>query len=317
MINTSWFLTKNGLIFSRCAVMAASISSFTGYVGLHSWFLDNYRKVFQFYSSGFEKPLSSELVSLSKEVLEESNLTEKQKESFKFFMVCGFDTFHAGSTQLNTGGLVGLPNHFNYTKEDDVEKHAIKLQNNSSVHWSTRAGQSLLDSLVLSRAAQKFATAREIHYCTTSYVYAYGVGGTIAITAAYLLGNGLAVRFQLYRLPLKLRAALYSICGSLGLFLFVTTKDAASQYWDGYADRTAAKTSSEYLNGGIEYYEKCLKRNVALRTLMGEEGEKYFTWHGNRKTFIRAVTLPLTVRLDNLKAMKAKEQQILESIEAN
>lgn len=311
MNKAGWFLTKQGMIFTRSVVLATSTGSFIGYLGLHTYFLDNYRKIFQFYSSGWEKPLSAEIQQLANDVLKECTLTEKERKAIKFFAVCGFDTFHAGSTELKTGGIVGIPNHFNYKELDDIEKPSIRLLNNTQVRWSTKPGQDLADSLILSQKAQKFAIARDIHYCTTNYVYAYGLAASMFIITSYLLGNGIAVKFNLYRLHRKIRTPVYMLCGTLGLLVFYMTKDALSQYWDKYADRTASQTSSDYLEGGIEYYEKSLKRNVAMRTLLGKYGEKVFTYHGNKRTFIRTTSLPLTVRLDNLKMlMKEREYKL-------
>lgn len=47
------------------------------------------------------------------------------------------------------------------------------------------------------------------------------------------------------------------------------------------ADEQAANVSPSYAEGGLEFYEKILQRNTALRQLMGKEGEKLYTIFGN------------------------------------
>ena len=53
--------------------------------------------------------------------------------------------------------------------------------------------------------------------------------------------------------------------------------------------------------GGIEFYNKMLERNMALRSLMGLDGKKYYTPSGNaiRKRTLETV-VHLTERRKNL-----------------
>lgn len=46
-------------------------------------------------------------------------------------------------------------------------------------------------------------------------------------------------------------------------------------------DGAAAAMGMSYMEGGVEFYSKILGRNVALRQLMGKDGEKLYTVMGN------------------------------------
>ena len=56
----------------------------------------------------------------------------------------------------------------------------------------------------------------------------------------------------------------------------------------------------DFAEGGIEYYQKLLARNRALRELLGDEGRRRFTPEGNYKTsianWIEDLTIPAVHR---------------------
>ncbi|KAH8010236.1 hypothetical protein HPB51_026288 [Rhipicephalus microplus] len=83
--------------------------------------------------------------------------------------------------------------------------------------------------------------------------------------------------------------------------VYIGFKDAMSQYWDKKADSVAASLGRDYVEGGVEYYEKLLQRNRALRELLGDEGRKYYTSKGNIDRIIRSDHVPITHRLEGLK----------------
>ena len=62
---------------------------------------------------------------------------------------------------------------------------------------------------------------------------------------------------------------------------YVVVKDALNRYKDREVDRRAAKISSKYIPGVVEYYEKVLQSNIALRELEGEGGRSSYTGKGD------------------------------------
>lgn len=52
-------------------------------------------------------------------------------------------------------------------------------------------------------------------------------------------------------------------------------------------------TPTEFIDTGIAFYDKLLKKNVALRNL---SGENIYTASGNENYMLRQKSLPLTIR---------------------
>lgn len=59
------------------------------------------------------------------ETVTEVGVSLKGPEMIKFFSAFGFDVFRAGSLKLRTGAIIGVPRHFNYKSEYDIEKQDI------------------------------------------------------------------------------------------------------------------------------------------------------------------------------------------------
>lgn len=305
---TAWFLTDTGRKVCNAGVLVLSAGSFAAYVAQHTVFLDKYKDLVQMYSMGVEKPLKKEIKERAEKVLAECKLTDRESSLARFFTVFGFDTFHAGSMYTKMGTIIGLPNHFNYNSKEEIDHSKIQIYNNSEPKWTSAAGQELLDSLILSENAQKFAIAREIHYGTTSYIYVYGGLFSISISSSYCLGSALSSKYRIRLARMPIRLMLYTLCGLLGFGVFITLKDSVTLYWDKYADKMAALTGNGYIEGGIEYYQKVLQRNRALRHLMGDYGKKVYTTTGNDELLLRMPHLPYTNRLDFLHQLKADKK---------
>ena len=64
-------------------------------------------------------------------------------------------------------------------------------------------------------------------------------------------------------------------------FSYFITKDAYNRYIEKELDARAAGISPDYAEGGVEYYNKLLQRNIALRELLGEEGRSQYTMRGD------------------------------------
>ncbi|KAF7417840.1 hypothetical protein HZH68_000493 [Vespula germanica] len=64
---------------------------------------------------------------------------------------------------------------------------------------------------------------------------------------------------------------------------------------DASIDENISQLGLNYIEGGKEYYEKELKKNIALRSLMEKDGEKCYHIDGNEKRW-GFVSLPLSER---------------------
>lgn len=289
--------------------VAASIGGFAAIMVPHTFCIEKYKETVQLYRNGVPFQQSPEVLKRADEVLQASSLRKYRKGLIEFFTVAKMDTFVAGNTESRFGAIIGLPANFSYTSPDQVETALLAIAHTEEPRWSSREGQSLKKALVLSDKAQRFAIAREIYWANTYYVQVHAAALSLSILNAYFIGNLLNRRLGLcHRVPRKVRLVLYTVLAAFSGTMFLCIKDASSQYWDKQADKNAASMGPDYLQGGIEYYEKMLQRNRALRELMGEAGEKIYTSKGNINHWLRTPHLPLTYRLDTLREMLDQKQ---------
>jgi hypothetical protein len=88
--------------------------------------------------------------------------------------------------------------------------------NLDQVSWGSEAGRKLLQALVLSEEAQKFAIGREIAYIQKPYVYTNSVFPALVVTSMYAFTTNCNKRMNLFNRPLAFRAILYTLIGLFG-----------------------------------------------------------------------------------------------------
>ncbi|PNF25346.1 hypothetical protein B7P43_G10935 [Cryptotermes secundus] len=150
--------------------------------------------------------------------------------------------------------------------------------------------------MVLSEEAQKFAIGREIAYAQTLYVYMNSAFPAIVIISMYAFTTNCNNRLGLFGKPFALRAILYSLVGLFGFGSWAFMKDFTTVHYETQVDKEMCALGESYIKGGIEFYSKLLKRNIALRKLMGKKGEKLYTATGNDQYMMRQLHQPLTLR---------------------
>lgn len=297
-----WMLSETG---RRAAGIAGLTGGFIGaLVGLlpHTHLLEQYKSIVQAYKDGQPMHLDPVVQKRAEEVLRLVDLGEKEKKSVRFFPVPILDTFFAGSTTANHGTIIGLPLTFSYTRKEDVQTKSLFIHGSKEPAWETREGEALKKSLVLSDKAQKFVIAREIYWADTYYVQLQTAALSFSALNCYFMGRLANDRLHLLvRAPRAVRVCLYGLIVALNATVYICFKDAMSQLWDRKADREAAALGRDFVEGGIEYYEKLLQRNRALRELLGDEGRKCYTSKGNINRILRTDHIPITHRLDVLK----------------
>lgn len=157
---------------------------------------------------------------------------------------------------------------------------------------------ALRSSLVLSDAAKKFALAREVCSVNSQELALQCGLNFAAIFTYYYLAYSFNRKGNMFARPLKLRVVLYSLLGSITFVMWLMVKDFLAVRRDGLADEEAASISEEYAKGGLEFYNKILQRNVAIRSLLGDDGPKQFTALGNTREVFRTTHLPIVNRRD-------------------
>jgi len=233
-------------------------------------------------------------------VLYRINLPIEDEERITFFTSFPKDPLHKGSVQLRTGALIGLPSTFSYHTVDDVECSSI-LVGQETVDWNSSAGEDLRHSLVLSDKAKAFVIGREIYYVKSFSVHIDVVLQCCSLLLAYATGSKLNQNFLLtLRLKLWARFVAFSAIAVAWLFAYIILNDGVCCWYDNNVDMSTAKLRKAYAEGGVEYYNAVLRRNTALRTLLGSRGTKQFTYYGNVVSLWRNPSVQLTSRRDNL-----------------
>ena len=210
---------------------------------------------------------------------------------------------------MRLGALIGLPGSFKYNREEDIVRENLKV-NNVPVDWTSENGKRLVNALLLSENAKKFAFARQVFYVDSSYVQMDVALRLLCGLCAYTLGFNLNRKLNL-KSSLKrwARGSIYSLIGSAWFLMYIVLKDMYTCYQDNTADRQAANLGRDYAEGGVEYYSKVLSRNQSIRELMGTEGPFYYTKFGNNVATLRTKTVQLSTRRDNLIRLRQNYDQ--------
>ncbi|CAL8096001.1 unnamed protein product [Orchesella dallaii] len=309
-----YWVTTRGRNVIACATACCGGIYFTGYTALHTLFLDRYKNVVQLYKHGFRTPLTSETADRCQRVVSDLNLKMKAPDIIEFFCAFGMDMFHAGSINMRTGSIVGVPRHFSYGSPAHVEKNDIMVEN-KPIEWGSDGGQLLKDSLVVSERAQKFAIAREIVMTDTHSPYIHGGLGGFALFTYYCITRTVNDKFYGLARPKSFRVFVYSLVGTFTFGIWATMTDVITKRYEKWADERVGSIGLDYAKGGVELYAKTLERNIALRSLMGPNGEKRFTFYGNDVEFIRQRHIPYTERKRAMEALAEKLAKINERVE--
>lgn len=90
-----------------------------------------------------------------------------------------------------------------------------------------------------------------------------------------------------------MRGMLYTILGLFGFGVWSFLKDFTQVYYDTQVDKHLCSVGPEIIDAGIRFYDKLLKKNIAIRGLTGDDT---YTVKGNENFLIRQKRLPLTIR---------------------
>lgn len=240
-------------------------------------------------------PLTHHLENLWHDVLDDLNISEYQQILLKPFMVFGFDVWRAGSLRTRFGALIGFPINFTYESIENVDKQSIVV-NNDEVNWERRDAQKLLNSLILSDNAKKYAIAREITMVDSKHLIIESVTIAMLFGSCYGVTAAINDSLNLFAKSRSVRVPFYFLIGGFFYGLWSMQKDLLTRYYEMQCDQDLAQLGEVYIKGGLEFYDQMLKRNIALRTLMGSAGESLITIKGNENFLLRQKRLPITHR---------------------
>lgn len=266
-----------------------------------------------FFRLGQEVPLDENLKSLFDSVLDDLKIRDKEKKYYEPFTVGGFEVYHAGIPSGKFYAVIGLPINFTYKDAQSIETKDIRLGLDREIlNIYHPAAENLLESLVLSEKAKKFAIAREVLMSQKSLPVYHCVESPAIFMGSVILAELARVNMNLSKRPFPLTVLTYGVSGLMGLMMLFQLRDATTTYFEKKVDKEIAELGPEYAEGGKEFYDSIIKRNVALRTLLGAHGTKLYKKDGDEIISIRQKRTPVSHRSrffsDYLSADSAQEQ---------
>jgi len=257
------------------------------HVAPHWFFLNQVKDIYQSYSKGYPTPVEQEMKDMINEVAADMKLKETEINSMNVFTLTMTEPFAWG--ELGRDALLGYPEYFNWT---DVEQVPIRKMRFGAVldtggdHYlsqaqlESEATASFCSSMILSNDAKKFSIAREIERTKTEPYMFNGVSSFCFILLTYNIARIINKKMYMFKRPPIFRGAVYATLLPAMMLSYFLSKDIFSRHVDRELTKRAAAISPEYAKGGLEYYQKVLQRNVALRELEGEGGRSRYTSKG-------------------------------------
>ncbi|XP_038281975.1 cilia- and flagella-associated protein 221 isoform X4 [Canis lupus familiaris] len=286
---------RAGLLVGSCAGL------FGAQISYHLFPDPVIRWLYQYWPQGQPAPLSPELQSLFQEVLQDVGIPSGH--SYEAFTSFTFQPVSAGFPRLPAGAIVGIPATFLGGTLIDSD-HPVVVHG-QRVNWQSPAGTRLRDALTLSRDAQKFALAKEVVYLESSTAALQALLAPACLAGTWALGVGAKHALGLYGGPMNLRTAFNLAAAVAGFVAYAFSTDSLTHALEAWLDRRTAALSAAYAQGGVEFYEKILSGNIALRSLLGKRGEQLYTPSGNivPRHWFRIKHLPYTTRRDSVLQM--------------
>lgn len=150
---------------------------------------------------------------------------------------------------------------------------SIQLLNDNS-----ESGQKFMETLILSEPAKKFSIARELVLTDNFRLFIKSISMTVTLIPMYAFGSTLLNLLPANSFRVKVLA--FFLLSNIGVFLWLAIRKTIEDYYQINADHTLCKISEEYINGGIEYYDKLIERNLALRSII-PNGQTMYAENGD------------------------------------
>ncbi|XP_071802887.1 transmembrane protein 177-like [Asterias amurensis] len=226
-----------------------------------------YRPFVVAYKGGLEMPLST---SQTSEFYEVCSRIAVNSNTYHPFVTSRWEIGSRGLAWLPNGVQFGLPAIL--TDDPDLSSKRFSEPIKKA---DKEVSESFLNALCLSESARKFAIAREI-FKTKRNATAFSVLLAPAVTAVNFCGVFAAHVF----VPLPLITNI-PVVGVFFFILYQFMMGVTNEREDLTADEKVSQLGEEYVRGGVEFYEKTIQKNIALRKIMGRRGEKMYTYYGN------------------------------------
>lgn len=256
--------------------------------------------------------------------------------TIKWFATSSLTPIVMGATNVRTGVLIGLPNYYNYNSVEEIPDHAFEVRTMnlfkkskseaseksetapklddltaesdfepkievSSIDRHSPEGQSYAESMVLSERAKKYSIVRELFVADSSKIYLTSALIFFSCSMPLYVSRKFVNFFKLDRQHIGRRLPIYASSVLLGYLTFIIINNALKQSYMKSIDELAAKLSEDYRLGGIEYFEKFLQRNKAIRDLVNGINPKIDKRGNYTEPMLFYTNMTLEDRLENLK----------------
>ncbi|XP_016993832.2 transmembrane protein 177 [Drosophila takahashii] len=304
----SYFKTEKGRKLVFYAAGATTVGLFVGNFLPHTFGLKYYREFVQCYQHGVERPVPEAVQQRLEKALDKLGLTPFERKFVKPFTVFGFDLFQAGTTKLRFGGALGIPVNYGYGSTEEIKRADIRFRD-QQINWSSPSGKLLEQAIVLNDDEQIFGLSKAVLQLQTHRVLLNSIFPSVSFLMVYTIGHFLNLRLDLFARHGSVRFVLYSILGLFGLGIWSFMKDYNQVATDAEIDKRLASMGAQFVAAGAGYYDKHLKKNIALRDLIGDDT---YTALGNENYMLRQKSMPLTARksffLEKLEELKKAQE---------
>ncbi|KAI5755436.1 hypothetical protein M8J77_016785 [Diaphorina citri] len=281
----------------------------------NTFLIHQYQNLFEAYENAKPVPLSDKLKQLYNQVLQDTGANEMDMALSHAFMSIRPTIHHIGLTGSKYSFRIGIPSNFNYKSEADINPN-VKIES-KLIDWNSEEGKILKESLVLSENAQKFAIAQEVYKCDLTSFYLHLSYPALAPGLAYIVADKVHEKMELHKRSLQLRTIFYAGMCFFAYGLYVLLTDQTTMITERMALKSLAALGKDYIEGGIEYFDKQLKFNRALRSLL-HDGKSNIATTGNYNYFVRQKALPLTYQKEflegELKKLSPDAEESLDTI---
>ncbi|KAH8271539.1 hypothetical protein KR018_004921 [Drosophila ironensis] len=308
----SFFKTEAGRKLVFYAAGATTVSLFVGNFVPHTFGLKYFQQFVQCYQNGVERPVPEPVKQRLEQALDQLQLDPYERKFVKPFTVFGFDLFQAGTTKMRFGGALGIPVNYGYGSPDEIKRADIRFRD-QQINWSSPSGKLLEQAIVLNEDEQVFGLTKAVLQLQTHRVLMNSIFPSVNFLMVYTLGHYLNLRLNLFARHGSVRFVLYSILGLFGVGMWSFMKDYNQVTMDADIDKKLADLGPQFVAAGVSFYDKHLKKNMALRELIGDDT---YTALGNENYMLRQKSMPLTARksffvekLEELKQPQTPESQ--------
>ncbi len=303
--------SKSDRLFLMLTVGASVVVSLAQ-LAPHTFLQTFTRDVVQHHTHGQYTRINLKTEQLVRKVMKDMELSKEELEVTTAFICYPTDGATLGSTSSLSGLALGLPLQVQ-TAEMDLSK--LRLGSNKRLtegEKSSEAAEWLKESANLSEDAKKFLVARELTrgregLKKTLLAVESALIAAVAVNSCRFAKTTLSDTTLMASKPIKfaIYASILVTIAYVGLFV----EDFQRWRHLGGFDRAAARLGPEYARGGVEYYDKFMLRNRALRALTGDSGAKDYTLKGDG---VPSLIRPFRTR--SLAMRKEECQNILNSM---